>query len=230
MGFSNRAQRFTGSNYLNVDSPFLTTLITVTAVPTFSVLSQYFWKEQFDTFDNRCDVLRAAFCDSCDVFVERLHDLFLAERLHDSYCWEFAWFCVWRGCVIFVLLFVEVTWFFCGEVAWFFCAELACFCCEEVGWFFLDGKVAWFLEKRLCDFVHEEVASFLCVERLHDFAHSLTQSGCMIYFFWRLRDFILQRGCVIFVVEILYDFLCEEVAWFSMWRGCVIFVWECFWV
>ena len=38
---------------------------------SFSLLSQYFWKVQlgtFDTFDNRCDVLGAAFCDSCDVF------------------------------------------------------------------------------------------------------------------------------------------------------------------
>ena len=31
-------------------------------------LSQYFWKQQFYTFDNQCDVLRAAFCDSHDVF------------------------------------------------------------------------------------------------------------------------------------------------------------------
>ena len=30
-------------------------------------LSPYFWKEQFDTFDNQCDVLRAAFCDSHNV-------------------------------------------------------------------------------------------------------------------------------------------------------------------
>ena len=28
---------------------------------------QHFLKEQFDTFDNRCDVLRAAFCDSHNV-------------------------------------------------------------------------------------------------------------------------------------------------------------------
>ena len=31
------------------------------------LLSQYFWTEQFDLFDKRCDVLRAAFCDSRDV-------------------------------------------------------------------------------------------------------------------------------------------------------------------
>ena len=29
--------------------------------------SEHFWKKQFDTFDNRCDVFRAAFCDSRDV-------------------------------------------------------------------------------------------------------------------------------------------------------------------
>ena len=34
----------------------------------FLKLYQYFWKQQFDTFDNQCDVLRAAFCDSRDVF------------------------------------------------------------------------------------------------------------------------------------------------------------------
>ena len=39
---------------------FLTTVHTVTAVTNV--------KEQFDTFDNLCDVLRAAFCDSRDVF------------------------------------------------------------------------------------------------------------------------------------------------------------------
>ena len=60
---------------------FLTTVAIVTAVTTVfkKKLSQYFWKEQFDTFDNRCDVLRAAFCDSRNFFVERLHDFFGRE-------------------------------------------------------------------------------------------------------------------------------------------------------
>ena len=44
-------------------------LATVTAVKK-GLISQYFLKEQFDTFDNRCDALRAAFCDSCDVCVQ----------------------------------------------------------------------------------------------------------------------------------------------------------------
>ena len=41
-------------------------IFTVTAVTTF--FPQYFWKEQFDTFDNRCNVLRAAFCNSREAF------------------------------------------------------------------------------------------------------------------------------------------------------------------
>ena len=50
-----------------------TTVTTVTAVTTVkkikkSFLSQYFLEEQFDTFDNRCDVLKTAFCDSRNVF------------------------------------------------------------------------------------------------------------------------------------------------------------------
>ena len=53
---------------------------------------------QFDKFDIRCDVLRAAFCNSRDVFVERLHYFLAGERLHD--------------------FFVErVRDFVCGEVA-----------------------------------------------------------------------------------------------------------------
>ena len=55
----------------------------------FFLQSHFFWKEQFDTFDNQCDVLRATFCNSRDVCVKRLSDFFL------------------RGCV----------GFFCGEVA-----------------------------------------------------------------------------------------------------------------
>ena len=44
---------------------------------------QYFCKEQFDTFDNRCDVLRAAFCDSCDVLPSRIWYLVLCKQ---DYC------------------------------------------------------------------------------------------------------------------------------------------------
>ena len=52
---------------------FLTTVTTVTAVTTVTFFSCFktfsvLWKELFDTFDNRCDVLRAAFCDSRNVF------------------------------------------------------------------------------------------------------------------------------------------------------------------
>ena len=38
------------------------------ATSNFFLLNHYFWKEQFDTFDMRYDVLRAAFCDSHNVF------------------------------------------------------------------------------------------------------------------------------------------------------------------
>jgi len=44
---------------------FLTTVTTVT-----KILAQYFWKKQFDTFDNQCDVHKAAFCDSRYVFMK----------------------------------------------------------------------------------------------------------------------------------------------------------------
>ena len=52
----------------------VTTLTNVTTVnkPFFLLLftfSVFLWKEQFDTFDNECDYLRAAFCDSCYVFL-----------------------------------------------------------------------------------------------------------------------------------------------------------------
>ena len=43
---------------------FLTTVTTVT-----KILAQYFWKEQFDTFANQCDVHKTAFCDSRYVFL-----------------------------------------------------------------------------------------------------------------------------------------------------------------
>ena len=66
----------------------------------------------------------------------------------------------------------------------------------------------------------------LCVKRLHDFcacrgcviflrlhdsSQSLTHSGCMIDFFWRLLNFFLWRGCVNFFLERLHDFFGIEV-------------------
>ena len=61
----------------------LTTVTSGTAVTTVKILSQYFWKEQFNTFDNLCDVLRAAFCDSCNVFVWRGCMILFVDRLRD---------------------------------------------------------------------------------------------------------------------------------------------------
>ena len=49
------------------------------------LFSKYFWKVQLDPFDNRCNVLRAAFCDSPNVFAESLHAFFVC-----------------RGCVLFL--------------------------------------------------------------------------------------------------------------------------------
>ena len=100
----------------------------------FLSLFQHFLKEQFNTFDNRCDVLRAAspmlrdcvilcvervcgfFCEEClhdFSHTLRLHDLFLwrlrnifAERLRDFFGRGCVFF-FWRGCTIFL----------CGEVA-----------------------------------------------------------------------------------------------------------------
>ena len=41
----------------------------------FFLLFQYLWKEQIDNFDNQYDVLKAAFCNSRNVFVKRMRDL-----------------------------------------------------------------------------------------------------------------------------------------------------------
>ena len=51
--------------------------------------SQYFLEDHLDTFDNRCDVLEAAFCDSPNVFVEIL-SVFCVKRLLDFLCEEVA--------------------------------------------------------------------------------------------------------------------------------------------
>ena len=55
--------------------------------------SEHFLKEQFDTFDNRWDVLRAAFCDflGCIIFL-MVVTLFL---------WGGCVVFLWRGCMIF---------------------------------------------------------------------------------------------------------------------------------
>ena len=85
---------------------------------------------------------------------------------------------------------------------------------------FSQGSVLrfpWYFFEGVCDFVCGEVAWFLCVERLWDFFHSVTQAAwfifsgvCLIYF--------LRRDCVIF----WSDFFCGELAWFHLLRGCVI--------
>ena len=67
----------------------------------------------------------------------------------------------------------------------------------------------------------ERLHVFVCVERLRDFSHSLTQVAWFI-FFLEVAWFVLWRSCVIFVlrdyvifcVKQLLNFLCKEVAWF----------------
>ena len=48
--------------------------------------------------------------------------------------------------------------------------------------FFCVENCMIFFSEWLRDFLCGAVAWFFCVERLHDFCHSLTHSCCMIYF------------------------------------------------
>ena len=75
----------------STEKDFFTVLTAVTVVRKFTqplhkkkknMQSQYFGKVKFDTFDNQYEVLMAAFCDSCNVFV--------VERLRDFVCGEVA--------------------------------------------------------------------------------------------------------------------------------------------
>ena len=196
----------------------------------------------------------------------RFSRCFLEDRLRDIICLEVAWFCVWRGFVIFLthslrfhdLFFWRLCNFFCREVAWFFVERLHELCvCEEVAWFFCVKRlpdfwwkigfftekkrflvktsffghychycqVVWFFLERFCDFVCGEVAWFLCVEKLCDFSHSVTQVVWLI--FPEVAWFFLQRDCVIFLEwfflwrgsMILFG---GQVAWFHLLRGCMI--------
>ena len=61
---------------------------------------------------------------------------------------------------------------------------------ESLHDFFVERLHDFLFVEKLWDFVCGEVAWFLCVERSHDFSHSLTCAGCMIY---------LSGGCMIFV-------------------------------
>ena len=191
---------------------FLTTVTAVTTV--IFLLSHYFWKEQIVTFDNQCDVLRAAFWDSCDVFFgQRGFVILFVESLRDFVCGEVAWFLcffswsfgdfLWRGCVIFF--------------AHRFCA------------FLVNRLIDFFLVERLRD--KKRGCVILRMERLHGFCvlrgcviflnHFLSQAwffflsgGCVIIFLrWGCVIFLL-RDCEIFCVKRWLDFLCEEVAWF----------------
>ena len=66
------------------------TAVTVKNYATFFfIITQYFLEEQFDTFDNQCDVLRVAFCVSRDVFL-KVAWFFVVERVRDFFCREVA--------------------------------------------------------------------------------------------------------------------------------------------
>ena len=124
---------------------------------------EIFWKEQFDTFENRCNVLRAAFCDFRDVSYSlthsiNLHDLFF-RRSHDFFC-------------------EQVAWFFCWEIASFFSVKkLHDFLCEEVDWFFC----VFFLWKKgvlWTIFLMKKVFSVTTVTTVT----TVLWRGCMIFF------------------------------------------------
>ena len=53
--------------------------------------SKFFWKELFDTFDNICDVLRAAFCNSRDVFI-----CATICTCWEIQCLQYAWISLYR--------------------------------------------------------------------------------------------------------------------------------------
>ena len=90
--------------------------------------------------------------------------------------------------------------------------------------FFLLAQYFWKKRFDTFDFVCGEVAWFLCLERLRDFSHSLTQSGYMIYFSWGCVIFF-RRGCMIFFWRGCVIF-CWEIPWFCVWRGCMNFLCE----
>ena len=114
-------------------------------------------------FDNQCDVPRALFCNSRNVFEKRLHD-FMRAKVACFSCEEVEWFyfggevagscvkeilefCEWRGCMIFV----------CGEVAWFFSFAHSLRLHDlffSGGWvIFFCAEDVWFLVEILRDFL-----------------------------------------------------------------------------
>ena len=132
------------------------------------------------------------------------------ERLCDFVCEEVAWFFVWGGCVIFLTQSLRCMIHFSGGCVIFFSGDFlgVIFFCEELAWFFVDrlhgffgGQVAWFHFLRGC--------MILCVERLCDFFHSLTQVPWFI--FLEVVWFFLRRDCVIFLLRDSYFFfLCVK--------------------
>ena len=167
--------------------------------PLFLLLSEYFWKEQFYTYDNRCDVLRAALCYSHNFFFWRGCGIFLLRGCGLFLC---------RGCVFF-----GGCIFFCGEVMCFFVERLRDFCVERLHEL-LCGEVAWKLSLphslRLHDLFLWRLHDFFFVERLLVFF--CTEAAW--FFLWRVYMIFLCGEVAFFFVKRLRDFL---------WRGCVFF-------
>ena len=95
-----------------------------------------------------------------------------------------AWFCVWRGCVIFV----------CREVAWLFSLTHSIRLHNLVFW-----RLRHFFSERLRDFFPERLPDFLLKD-------------CVIFYVKRLCDFFVLRGCMIFLCKEVTWFFC--VKWF----------------
>ena len=136
-------------------------------------------------FDNRCDVLRAAFYDSRDVLrrgcitflwrgcvifsLESLHDFFV-EKLHDFFWVDRLCDCVRRCWVIFSLTHS---------------LRLHGLCFWRLRDFFCEGGAKLFFWRGCVIFSVESLYDFF-VEKLHDF---FGWTGCVIFFVERLRDY-----------------------------------------
>ena len=79
--------------------------------------------------------------------------------------------------------------------------------------------LAMFCVERLSDLLVLSGGMTFCVERLHDFSHSLTQGEVVLFF--------SLRGCVILCVDRLRDFLLKKLRDFShSLRLLDLFLWR----
>ena len=155
-------------------------LITVTTV--FS--PQYFWKGQFDTFNNQCNVLRAVFCD--------YHNFFVVERLHDFLCEEIAWFFLYVKRFRGFFCVKRLHHFLCEKVAWFFCVKR--FFSEQkvllgVILFFWWKLFFWGENKYIYIYIYFFIAffgeNFFCVFFVCEFFR------CKKFYWWKVNGFFV---------------------------------------